>query len=179
MSLKSNEQIKFDDLICEGGFSEEYTTVTGKEILSLPDYEVYKNYELDVGDDITGYPEVSIIPKKDKSYDSLKVRIIDEPREEILEAYAYFPKVDENGMAKNISKTFDFYRNAFDFIYSVRRCQGDEYVVDKNGEEFTCWENIDFLGHAKLVDSMDKVTVKITAGNKKSDYNSWMIKNME
>lgn len=182
MALKTNketEQINFDDLSCEGGFTEEYKTVTGKEQMYLPEYEVYKTYECDIGDELTGYPEVSIIPKKEKSYDTLKVRIIDETSEEILEAYANFPRANERGIVKNINKGFDFYRNAFDFIFSVRRCQGEKHVVDKNGEEYTAWNNIDFMGHAKLVDVMSKVTIKVTEGNPDSTYDSWEIVRME
>ena len=176
---KETEQINFDDLACEGGFTEEYSTITGKEQLYLPDYEVYKTYECDVGEELTGYPEVSIIPKKDKSYDSLKIRVIDDTSEEILEAYANFPRADEKGFVKRITKDFDFYRNAFDFLFSVRRCQGDKYVMDKNGEEYTSWNNIDFIGHAKLVDSKKRITIKVTEGNPDSSYDSWQIIRME
>lgn len=179
MKNKTTNQINFDELECEGGFSEQYTTITGKEQSYLPEYEVYKTYECDVGEDLTGTPEVSIISKKGKTYDALKVTIIDHAGEEILEAYANFPKADEKGYVKRIGKDFDFYRNAFDFIYSLRRCQGEKYVLDKNGDEYTEWKNIDFIGHAKLVDQMDKVTIQITEGNPDSNYNSWMITRME
>ena len=179
MKSKQTNQISFDDLECEGGFSEQYTTITGKEQKYLPDYETYKTYECDVGEDLTGYPEVSIIPKEGKSYDCLKIKVINDSHEEILEAYANFPRADERGFVKRITKDFDFYRNAFDFIYSLRRCQGDKYVLDKNGEEYTEWKNIDFMGPAKLVDQMSKITIKITEGNPDSDYDSWMITRME
>lgn len=179
MKSKTNNQINFDDLECEGGFSEEYLTITGKEQKSTQGYEVYKTYECDVGDNLTGYPEVTIIPKEGKSYDALKVKIIDETGEEILEAYANFPRADEKGFVKRIGKDFDFYRNAFDFIYSLRRCQGEKYVLDKNGEEYNEWKNIDFIGHAKLLDQMTKVTIQITEGNPDSSYDSWMITRME
>ena len=39
---KTTNQINFDDLQCEGGFSEEYLTLTGKEQTYLPEYDVYK-----------------------------------------------------------------------------------------------------------------------------------------
>lgn len=180
MAMKSkNNKINFEELECEGGFTEQYLTLTGKEQSYLPDYEVYKTYECDVGDELTGYPEVTIITKDGKSYDALKIKIIDETSEEILEAYANFPRADERGFVKRIGKDFDFYRNAFDFIFSVRKCQGEKYVLDKNGEEYTEWKNIDFIGHAKLVDQMEKITVKITEGNSDSSYDSWMITRME
>lgn len=177
--VKKETQMSFDQLECEGGFETEYTTLTGKDQMTLPSYEVYRTYDCDIGDYLTGYPEVSIIPKEGKNYDTLKVKIIDETGEEILEAFANFPRADEKGFVKRIGKNFDFYRNAFDFIYGIRRCQGEKYVVDKNGEEYSEWKNIDFIGHAKLVDTMNKVTVTVTEGNPDSTYNSWMITNME
>ena len=177
--MKKNNQINFDELKCEGGFAEEYTTITGKQQIPVHDYEVYKTYECDVGKELTGYPEVSILPKEGKSYDSLKVKVIDELGQEVLEAYANFPRADEKGFVKRIGKDFDFYRNAFDFLHSVRKCHGEKYIVDRNGEEYTEYKNIDFMGHAKLVDQMSKITIRVTEGNPDSTYDSWEIKDME
>ena len=187
MALKSektnkvNEQVNFDDLVAttEAIADEGYKTLTGRETEYHPEYETYKAYEMDVGDWIEGTPEVSIIPKEGKNYDALHLRIIDDTAEEILDCYCNFPRADENGFVTNIGKDFDFYRNAFDFIYSVLKSRGDKYVLDKNGEEYNKFRRVDFMGFAKLVDTMTKVRVEITEGNSDSTYNSWMITNME
>ena len=184
MSLKKQtEQVSFKDLECEGEYTDGdnkkvFYTITGKEEKYNPDWETYKNYECDVGDELTGYPEITIFEKEDKTYNALRLRIIDETTDEVLDCYCNYPKKDAP-YVKGLNKEFDFYRNAFDFIFSIRRCQGEKYVVDKNGEEYNKFPKVDFIGHAKLVDQMNKVTVQITAGNEDSDYNSWQIINME
>lgn len=189
MSLKSNnqeenktvEQVSFEDLVktTEGTADGNYTTITGKTTEYHPDYEVFKAYEMDVGDWIEGRPELSIIPKKEKSYDAIHLRIIDDTAEEILDCYANYPRADEEGMVKNLTKDFDFYRNAFDFIYSVLKTKGDKYVVDKNGDEYTKFRRVHLIGFARLVDQQSKVRVEITEGCNDSEYNSWQIINME
>ena len=174
-----NEQVTFEELDFEAEIEEEYKTITGKECRYEPDYEQFKNYELDVGLDIKGYPEVSIIHKKDKSYDALRVRVYDDPAEEILDAYLNFPKADENGYIENITKGFDFYRTCFDFLFSVLRCKGDKYVLDKNGEEYNKFKRVNLHQFAKYVDQQTTIRIKITEGNADSGYNSWEIIEME
>ena len=177
----SNNQISFDDLEFEAEYTENngYRTITGKECRYEPDYEQFKNYELDVGLDIKGYPEVTILKKDGKSYDALRVRVYDDPAEEILDAYLNFPKADENGYIENINKTFDFYRQCFDFIFSILRCKGDKYVLDKNGEEYNKFKRVNIHQFAKYVDQQTTIRIKITEGNADSGYNSWEIIEME
>lgn len=178
------EQVSFDDLDFEAEYDEndgvkEFLTISGKKAQYNPEYEQFKNYELDVGLDITGTPEVSIFPNDDKKYDALRLRVINDVDEEILDAYLNFPKADETGCITNINKSFDFYRTCFDFIYSVLRCRGDKYVLDKNGDEYNKFKRVNLMDFAKFVDQHSKVTVKITEGNESSDYDSWEIINME
>lgn len=178
------EQVSFDDLDFEAEYDEndgvkEFLTISGKKARYNPEYEQFKNYELDVGLDITGTPEVSIFPNDDKKYDALRLRVINDVDEEILDAYLNFPKADETGCITNINKSFDFYRTCFDFIYSVLRCRGDKYVLDKNGDEYNKFKRVNLMDFAKFVDQHSKVTVKITEGNESSDYDSWEIINME
>jgi len=193
MALKSKinedfevtEQISFDELEFEAEYDENqgeqqtYYTLTGKEQQYNPDYEVTKNYECDIGEYIEGTPEITIFEKKDKSYDALRLRIIDDIGEEILDCYLNFPKWDENGYVENITKSFDFYRPCFDFIYSVLRCRNEKNVVDKNGEEYNKFSRVNLKTFAMYVDQMSKVKVEITEGNEDSDYDSWMITEME
>jgi len=179
------EQISFDELEFEAEYDENqgeqqtYYTLTGKEQQYNPDYEVTKNYECDIGEYIEGTPEITIFEKKDKSYDALRLRVIDDIGEEILDCYLNFPKWDENGYVENITKSFDFYRPCFDFIYSVLRCRNEKNVVDKNGEEYNKFSRVNLKTFAMYVDQMSKVKVEITEGNEDSDYDSWMITEME
>lgn len=179
------QQISFDELEFEAEYEEDqgeqktYYTLTGKEQQYNPDYEVTKNYECDIGEYIEGTPEITIFEKKDKSYDALRLRVIDDVGEEILDCYLNFPKWDENGYVENITKSFDFYRPCFDFIYSVLRCRNEKNVVDKNGEEYNKFSRVNLKTFAMYVDQMSKVKVEITEGNEDSDYDSWMITEME
>ena len=189
MSLKSNnqeenktvEQVNFDDLVqsTEASVDGTYKTVTGRKTDYKPDYELFKAHELDVGDWIEGRPELSIVTKEAKNYDAIHLKIYDDAAEEILDCWANFPRADKEGFVKGLTRDFDFYRNAFDFIYSVLKTRGDKYVLDKNGEEYTKFNRVDFLGFCKLVDQMSKIRVEITEGNPDSEYNSWMITSME
>ena len=190
MALKSkdnetntNEQINFDDLVgtTEAEYNENdgFETITGKDSRYEPTYDSFKNYEIDVGEKFTGYPEVTKFTNDGKSYDSLRLRLINDLDEEILDCYFNYPRADKQGFVKNITKNFDFYRGCFDFIYSILRTRGDKYVLDKDGEEYNKFKKVDLMGFAKLVDQQNKVTVQITEGNADSEYDSWMIVNME
>ena len=183
LSKNTEEKITLDGLIetteAEYKEDEKYFTITGKETTYNPQWDIYKSYDADVGDWVQGTPEVSIIEKDGKSYNALRIRIIDETTDEVLDCYCNFPKPDENGIIKGLNKDFDFYRNAFDFIYSVLRTKGEQYVVDKDGNEYNNFNKVDFIRFAKLVDTMNTVKIEITEGNEDSQYNSWMIKEME
>ena len=186
MALSKNtseeNQINFDDLIVEAEYKEDekeiFYTITGKEQEYNHEWEIYKNYEADVGDYLEGKPEVRIIEKSDKTYNALCIRVIDNTTNEVLDCYCNFPKRDLPYVT-GLNKDFDFYRTAFDFIFSVLKTRGEKYVLDKNGEEYNNFKRVDFIGFAKLVDTMSKIRIEITEGNEDSEYNSWMITHME
>ena len=185
MALKTknneNEQVNFDDLMedLEFEYEEErvYTTISGKEQEDVYDWEAMKNYELDVGDEMSGIPEVTIFENKDKKYDSLRLRVLDDG--EYLDCYANIPKRDKFGCITNINRDFDFYRTCFDFLYSILKFRDERNVVNKNGEEKNTFSKVNIVNFAKYVDQMKRVTVVITEGNEDSDYTSWQIKMME
>ena len=176
---KETNQISFDDLEFEAEYEEtrDYKTISGKEQTDVSEHEQLKMYDLDVGDEFTGKPEVTIFENKDRKYDSLRTRVID--GDEYLDLYANIPKRDDNGMITNIRKSFDFYRTCFDFIYSVLRWKNEANVVTKNGEEVNKFNNVKIENFAKYVDSMENIGVRIIDGNIESDYNSWIIYKME
>ena len=184
MALKTkndevNEQITFDDLEFEAEYEEErtYTTISGKEQHDVYDWEAMKSYDLDVGDEMSGIPEVTIFENKDKKYDSLRLRVLDDG--EYLDCYANIPKRDKFGCITNINRDFDFYRTCFDFLYSILKFRDERNVVNKNGEEKNTFSKVNIVNFAKYVDQMKRVTVVITEGNEDSDYTSWQIKMME
>lgn len=178
------DQVNFDDLMKDAEFDyeeeREYTTISGKEYINVQTWEKYGIYDFDVGDDtIQGTPEITHFANKDKKYDSLRVRVVDEQSEEYCDLYINIPKPDGDGFVTNINKGFDFYRTAFDFMFSVLRYRDETNVVDENGEEKNHFGKVNILLFAKYVDQMDHIQVKITEGNEDSDYNSWIIIKME
>lgn len=183
MKSKSNEQISFEDLIQDTEFDYEeertYTTISGKDYIDVGTYEKYGMYDFDVGDDIEGIPEIKHFVNDDKKYDSLRVRVADITSEEYADLYINIPKPDKDGFIKNINKGFDFYRTCFDFLFSVLRYRDETNVVDKNGEEKNHFKKVNILLFAKYVDQMERIHVRITEGNTDSDYNSWIITQME
>ena len=190
MALKSKtneeptvEQISFDDLEFDAEYVDEeemsvkkYYTISGKESQYEPEWEKMKASELDIDDEFDGRPEINIFENDDKTYNALRVRVMDDGS--ILDLYVNYPKKDWP-YVKNINKGFDFYRPLFDFIYSILKFRDERNVVDKNGEEINKFNTVNLETFAKYVDSMERVWVKITEGNTDSDYNSWMITRME
>lgn len=177
------EQVSFDDLEFEAEYVDEeelsvkkYYTISGKESWYEPEWEKMKASDLDVGDEFEGRPEVNIFENSDKSYNALRVRVMDDG--EILDLYVNYPKKDFP-YVKGINKSFDFYRTCFDFIYSILKHKNEKYVVDENGEEVNKFNKVNFETFAKYVDGMERIGVRITEGNIDSDYNSFQIYKLE
>jgi len=176
---KTNEQISFDELEFEAEYTENdgYTTISGKEQTNVQEYEKMSIYDFEIGDDIRGCPEISHFKNDDRKSDSLRVRIINE--DEYVDLYVNIPKPDELGYVTNIKKSFDFYRTAFDFIYSILRWKDETNVVDSNGEEINVFKKVNIINFAKFVDQKEQIGVRLTEGNSESEYNSWIIYKME
>lgn len=181
MALKTNEQISFDEILAdmETEYEEEreYVTTSGKPQADVSEAEQIKAYELSVGDEFEGVPELTFFENKDKKYDSLRVRVID--GDEYLDCYANIPKRDAIGVIENVRKSFDFYRTCFDFVYSVLKYRDERNVVNSNGEEINKIARINIVFLAKYVDQMSHIGIRITEGNADSDYNSWEIYKLE
>ena len=177
------KEITFDDLEFEAEYVDEeeletkkFYTISGKEQQYEPTWEKMNIRELDVGDEFEGRPEITIFPNDEKSYNSARLRVLDDG--EILDCYFNFPKKDFPYVT-GINKGFDFYRTCFDFIYSVLKFRDERNVVNKDGEEVNTFKKVNLVNFAKYVDQFSRVTVIITEGNEDSDYGSWQIKMME
>lgn len=187
-SKKSEEtteqvQISFDDLEFEADFVDEdavetkkFYTISGKESWYEPTWEKYGMMDLDVGDEFEGRPEINIFQNEDKSYDALRLRVMDDG--EMVDIYINYPKKDYP-YVKGINKGFDFYRKCFDFIFSILRLRDETNVIDTNGEEINRFKKVNIETFAKYVDSMNRVGIRITEGNTDSEYNSFIIYKME
>lgn len=177
------KQISFEDIECDAEFVDEdnletkkYYTISGKESWYEPTWEKYGIQDLEIGQEAEGRVEISTFENKDKTYDALRIRVMDDG--EIVDLYVNYPK-KHYPFVRGINKTFDFYRKCFDFIFSVRKLHGDKYVVDKNGEEINKFNKIDLEKLAKYVDQHERIGVRITEGNPDSEYNSFIIYKLE
>ena len=180
------EQISFDDIdfetevltdeeLEEQNSVTKYYTISGKEQQYEPEWEKYNVRELDVGATMEGRPEITVFENKDKTYNALRLRVLDDG--EILDCYINFPKKDFP-YVRNINTGFDFYRNCFDFIFSVLKLRDERNVV-KNGEEVNKFAKMNLEMLAKYVDQHERVGIQVTEGNADSEYNSWIIYKLE
>ena len=184
------EQISFDDLEFETSYvdidedvdSKKYYTLTGKEQEYEPEWKRMTISDLEIGDEFEGKPEVTIFEKTDKSYNAMKVRILDDG--EILDLYFNYPKKDYPYVKnlKNVRKgeedDFDFYLNCFDVVFSVLKWRDERNVV-KNGEEITKIDTIGLETMMKIIDSQARIGVRIIKGSQYNNYPSWEIYKME
>lgn len=182
-AIENVEQITWDDLEYEAEFVDEdeletkkFYTISGKESWYEPTWEKYGMMDLDVGDEFEGRPEINIFQNEDKSYDALRLRVMDDG--EMVDIYINYPKKDYP-YVKGINKGFDFYRKCFDFIFSILRLRDETNVIDTNGEEINRFKKVNIETFAKYVDSMNRVGIRITEGNTDSEYNSFIIYKME
>jgi len=184
---KEVEQVTFDDVMAtveaeyideeelENG-GQKYYTISGKESWYEPTWEKYGIQDVDVGQTMEGRPEITIFENDDKTYNALRLRIMDDG--EILDLYINYPK-KHYPFVRGINKKFDFYKKCFDFIFSVLRIQGEKYVVNSQGEEVTKFGKINLELLAKYVDKHERIGVEITEGNSDSEYDSFKIYKLE
>lgn len=179
------EQISFDDIEFEAEYVDEeelenggqkFLTISGKESWYEPTWEKYGIQDLDVGQTMEGRPEISIFENEDKTYDALRLRVMDDG--EILDLYVNYPK-KHYPYVRGINSKFDFYRKCFDFIFSVLRFQGEKNVVNSQGEEVNKFGKINIEMLAKFVDQHNRIGVEIIEGNSDSEYDSFKIYKME
>ena len=183
----ADNQISFDDLEFEGEVltDEEleeankvtkYYTISGKEQMYEPEWEKFTIRDLDIGDEFEGIPEVTIFENEDKTYDAMRLRLLDDG--EICDCYFNYPKRN-CPYVKNINKGFDFYRTCFDFLFSILKWQDESNVVNSNGEEINKFGKVNLENFAKFIDQHSRIGVRVTEGNPDSNYNSWIIYKME
>lgn len=179
------EQISFDDIEFEAEYVDEeelenggqkFLTISGKESWYEPTWEKYGIQDLDVGQTMEGRPEISIFENEDKTYDALRLRVMDDG--EILDLYVNYPK-KHYPYVRGINSKFDFYRKCFDFIFSVLRLQGEKNVVNSQGEEVNKFGKINIEMLAKFIDQHNRIGVEIIEGNSDSEYDSFKIYKLE
>ena len=177
------KQISFDDIEFEAEYVDEdemetkkFYTISGKESWYEPTWEKYGMADLDVGQEMEGRPELTIFENKDKNYNALRIRVLDDG--EIVDLYVNYPKKDWP-YVRGINKGFDFYRKCFDFIFSILKLRDERNVVNADGEEVNRFSKINLEMLAKYVDQHQRIGVRITEGNADSEYDSFIIYKLE
>ena len=175
VSENTTNKVSYNDLDFEVEYeaNENYLTISGKEQEYEPEWERMTVNHLDIGDEFEGNPEVTIYEKPDKTYNTMKVRVMDDG--EILDCYFNYPKKDYP-YVKGITKDFEFYRPLFNFIFNILRWR-DERNVIVNGEEVTRFKSVNLETFAKYIDQMNRIGIRITEGS--NGYNDWIIYKME
>jgi len=179
------EQSSIDDFGFDAEYTEsEYTTISGKEQRNLQGATSYNIGDIEIGNIVTGYPELVIFPNNDKdengefkrNYQSVRIRAID--HDEYVDLYANIPRRDENGFIEGLNKYSNFFRTGFDLCFSFMRWLDETNVVTSDGEEINRINKINIDNVCKKIDSMDYVKIKIVKGGN-DGYNSFIIVDMK
>ena len=182
---KNNEQETLDfGFQAEYSEFEGYTTISGKEQKNTNGLTGYSILDMDIGNYVTGEPEVTIFTnnQKDengdfvKNYQSVRIRLFD--FDEYVDLYANIPRMDENGFIHNINKYQNFYRTGFDLCFSFMRFMDETNIINSEGEEINRIKAINIENVCKAIDQMEYCKIKIIKGADEQ-YNSWIILDMK
>ena len=84
---EKTQQVSFDDIEFEAEVVDEeelqsettvYLTISGKEQQYEPEWDQYGVNDLDVGAEMEGRPEITIFENEDKSYNAMRLRVMDD-----------------------------------------------------------------------------------------------------
>lgn len=146
------------------------------EYHNIDGYTKYGLKDLFPGDKVIGVPEAHIFINEDRKSDSLRLRIINDGEEIVVDCYAPIPKQDDGGYVKNIRKNFNFYRPAFDLLCSVMYKLDSSNIIDpKTGKVINKISKINIKQVVDYLNSLDTVEMKVLEGVDDSEYNSFKI----
>lgn len=166
------------------GFEAEYVggykTISGNEQRDIDEATGYYLSDLEIGNVVTGYPEVIIFDNNEKddddeyikNYQSPRVRVID--HDEYVDCYANIPRRDEEGIIRNIYKSNDFYKSGFNLVFGFMRWVDETNVIDSTGEEIDHIKAVNIETVCKMIDSMEYIKIKVVEGASE-EYPSFII----
>lgn len=146
---------------------KEFVTITGKNTDFDPDKERIRLHDLEDGETFTGKPEVDIIEKEDKSYNTARIKIIGE--DEDLVIYANFDKRNYP-VIKGANEDFVFYRDAFNIAKSVLLLNGAPIRFEAKKIK-----EVNFKEILEYIDGLDSVTICAKEYDDNPDYKSLII----
>ena len=188
MSLTSKETKQVNlDFGFEAEYDEnegEFKTISGNEPKDVSMATKYDIRDFDIGNVVTGYPELTIFNNNEKDENgeykkksqSVRVRIVDGD-EEYVDLYANIPRRDEKGFVTGLNKYFNFYRTGFDLVFSFMRYFDETNVVTDAGEEINRIKKVNIDNICKFIDMKEWIEIKVIKGAN-DEYNSFIILNM-
>ena len=176
MSLKSKQENSKETKSNDGLFGMKGSTQT-----DYNDYEDYTKYllnDLDVGASISGKPELfRFEPREDKKSTSIRLRIVDDLSEEYVDCYCNIPLTWP--IIKGVNKSFDYYRTTFDLITGVFYLIDETMILDNNGDPINRIDEINMKQFIEFLGNKESITIEVTEGNPKTEYNSLKVLKIE
>ena len=165
---------------------ENKTTLFGMETgteLDLSELEKYYLNEAQVGTAFGGTPQISIYRDvKDKNTGEIKkysqalLRLINEENGQHLDIYMNMPKIDEKGVIKNLNHGFEFYRTAYDFVFSLMHLIDPSNILDaETGQEINTFKTFNIQQALEFIGNKEWVDIVVTKVSEESEYNSFKI----
>lgn len=144
--------------------NKEILTITGKTTDFDPEKERIRLHDLEDGERFKGKPEVDIIEKEDKSYNTARIKLIGEDEDLII--YANFDKRNYP-LIKGANEDFGFYRDSFNIAKSVLLLNGApiRYEAKKIRE-------VNFKEILEYIDGLDTVIICAKEYEDNPDYKS-------
>ena len=185
MAINNEDKTVKNDLDLDFGFDAEYnefdgyTTISGNEQTDVSNMTGYSVADVDIGNFVTGVPEVTIFlnNSKDengnyiKNYQSVRIRLID--YDEYVDLYANIPRMDDRGFIHDLNRYQHFYRTGFDLCFSFMRFIDETNILDENGE-INRINAVNIEKICKTIDQMEYAKIKIINGAV-AEYPSWVI----
>lgn len=180
-----DEQSSIDDFGFEAEYVEGYKTISGNEQRDISNATGYYLSDLEIGNIVTGYPEVTIFENNEKddngdyvkNYQSPRIRIIDGD-EEYVDLYANIPRKDNKGFIRNLNRNYDFFRGGFDLVFSFMRWVNEANVYDDDGETINRINMVNIENICKKIDTMEYIKIKVVKGANE-DFPSFIILDMK
>lgn len=146
---------------------KEFVTITGKNTDFDPDKERIRLHDLEDMESFKGKPEVDIIEKEDKSYNTARIKLIGE--DEDLVIYANFDKRNYP-LITGANENFVFYRDAFNIIKGVLIMNDAPISFDAKKIK-----EVNFKEILEYIDSLDSMTIEAVEYHDNPEYKSLMI----
>lgn len=146
---------------------------TSNEVsVDLSEYEKFSLNQVEAGVEFTGKPSaMRFEPDEDNNYTNFRLQLVNDKDMQVLKCYCNIPL--SYPVVTKLYKSNNFMKTTFDCITSVMYLLDAESVIDADGNDITCIEEINIDEFIKFLDELEEITVKVTENG---DYNSFIVK---